>query len=397
MMQNVLRVANSRIGLVTALAVTGFAGCSVRLFNSGVAPSHTTGVVEDESWYGSGIPTVAAAPLSMDKDALPGLLDVRGVGDTAVDVSPLASVARFWRGDLAFVNWESVVASACETQNPGVDYFFRSHPSQIVAAVRHGFNVFSLANNHARDCFDPYGPKVTAENIEAIATNNPVLWHGVAAVDADEASAGEEESSAPYVAQVRAFTIKGREVKVAFAAIAVQSWRMNGVAQIVTGSENAEKPLVKQLLRSLQQSRADFRILSVHTQDESGNGRAEGVAFRTLKRLGETFIKEYGGNLVFGHGPHTKAGVKVVSRNDGRQGVIFTSLGNFVHPGLAQHGDNYVGRAVFDLSKNELRFVQVLPLRNVDGTVEFLSASTVSQPNSNFAWNTGKQSYYASF
>jgi poly-gamma-glutamate synthesis protein (capsule biosynthesis protein) len=113
--------------------------------------------------------------------------------------------------------------------------------------------------------------------------------------------------------------------------------------------------------------------------------------------VAESFIHSYNGNIVFGHGPHTKAGVKVVQRNDGRKGVIFTSLGNFLHPGLAPHYDNYVGRAVFDFETRQLRFVQVYPLGNTGDSVEFMKTSEAKSPISNFTWKTGAQSYYASF
>lgn len=346
--------------------------------------SELNAVGESNAWYQQRVTTTGAAPIAMQSADSPNFLDVRGVGDSGVDLTNLANIPAYWAADLSFMNFESVVAESCSQRNPGVDFYFRSSKEEVRKAHRAGFNLFSVANNHARDCFTPYGPSATEASMEELMSELPILWHGTAADN-------------PYEARVASFEIKGREVKVAMAAVTIQNWSMEGTAQIVLGrGENANKPEIKQLLSSLQQADADFRILSIHTQDSS-NSRYEGPAVKTLKSLAQTFITSYNGNLVFGHGPHTQAGVKVVERNDGRRGVVFTSLGNFLHPTLAAHGDNYLGRAVFDLENGmNLKAVQSFPLSNVASPSIRFNRPNVA-PKSNFDWQKGNSSFYASF
>ena len=341
-------------------------------------------VREDTSWYGSRLSTTESSPAGMNPGLLENQLDVRGVGDSGVNLSRLSQTTGYWKGDLAFMNFESVVTENCRRKNPGVDFFFQSQPSQVKFAYEQGFNLFSLANNHSRDCFQPYGPTATELEMNKLAAGLDLLWHGTSAQE-------------PYEARIKTFRIKGRDLKVAFAAVSIQSWSMAGVAQIVYGSEGVDKPEIKQLLASLQKADVDFRILSIHTQDGSGNGRREGTAFKKLKQLSELFITSYNGNLVFGHGPHTQAGVKVIERLDGRKGVIFTSLGNFLHPGLSGHGDNYLGRAVFNWEEDlQLNTVQVFPLANRPGPrIQFTRPA--SAPLANFKWRKGSSSFYATF
>jgi Bacterial capsule synthesis protein PGA_cap len=368
----------SKFSLV-ALAATTIVRC--------IAPNQSSNpdaVVEGAAWYQSKINTSAAAPLSTNKDEALGLLDIRGVGDSGVNVAGLANTQPLWRGDLGFINFESVVSPSCTRRNEGVDFFFRSDPAQIRLAKNQGFNIFSVANNHSRDCFEPYGPTATAASMTKLTQELGILWHGTSATD-------------PYQARIGSFSIKGRTIRVAFAAIAIQPWSMKGVAEIVVGSETANKPDMVRLLSSLQKANADFRVLSIHTQDSSGNGRSEGPAFQTLKSVAQSFINNYNGNIVFGSGPHTQAGVKVVERSDGRKGVIFTSLGNFLHPGLGGHSDNYLGRAAFDLENNfQLKFVQVFPLSNIGGPA-IRYHMDARNPMSNFTWTKGSTSYHASF
>ncbi|NRA63232.1 MAG: CapA family protein [Pseudobacteriovorax sp.] len=224
--------------------------------------SSVSAVRENLSYYQNRVATSDLAPVPVDYKQSPDFLDVRGVGDSGVNLSNLSKTAGYWKADLSFMNFESVVSNGCVQRNTGVDFFFNSSKSEVERAHTHGFNLFSVANNHARDCFQPYGPSVTAQSMDELASRLPLSWHGTA-----------DDNGNPYEARVKSFSIKGRDVKVAFAAISIQSWSMPGTAQIVYSSENANKPQINNLLKSLQQADANFRILSIHTQDRSGNNR----------------------------------------------------------------------------------------------------------------------------
>lgn len=372
--------------IMSTLVFTTLNHCKSRGFNS---DSDVQAVIENQDWYEKKIGISGAQ--NPDDMSTAALLDVRGVGDSGVDVGPMEDVPQLWRADLSFVNLESIVADSCSEQNSGVDFFFRSSLAQVRKAIGAGFNVFSVANNHARDCFVPYGPNITSQNMASF--NDKILWHGVSKTDEDS----NAEPLEVYTPRIKEFLIKGRKIRVAFAAIAIQSWSMNGVAQIVSSSENPNKPLITKLLTGLANADVDFRMLSVHTQDGSGNNRQEDTAVGYLKAVGERFIKDFKGNIVFGSGPHTKAGVKVVNSADGHSGVIFTSLGNFIHEGVSAHGDNILGRALFDIETKQLKTVQVMPVANGDGSVTFLSTSEASAPNSNFTWSRNTKSFFAQF
>src|SRR3990170_2612574 len=66
----------------------------------------------------------------------------------------LAGISRDVDGDLAFVNLETVITDrndlAPEGKGKGA-FHFRSHPAALKALIDAGFNLFSLANNHAFD------------------------------------------------------------------------------------------------------------------------------------------------------------------------------------------------------------------------------------------------------
>ncbi|NRA63233.1 MAG: hypothetical protein HRU19_02050 [Pseudobacteriovorax sp.] len=71
-----------------------------------------------------------------------------------------------------------------------------------------------------------------------------------------------------------------------------------------------------------------------------------------------------------------------------------------MHPGLASHGDNYLGRAVFDFeNNNQLRYIQIFHHRNSrDGSgPRIYFDMPQNAPRSNFDWNRGSSSFYASF
>ena len=146
-----------------------------------------------------------AAPL--DTAAVADLLDVRGMGDSGWsnthEKTPIAAelgkaLDRFdasgkgYRGDLTFVNWETVVGSGCSefasAYSPGKSYAFVSRTEAITQATDRGFNLFGLSNNHARDCLasadtslhgEVASAAMTAKNIEGLGDNG-ALFAGLA-------------------------------------------------------------------------------------------------------------------------------------------------------------------------------------------------------------------------
>lgn len=368
-------------------------------------------VVEDERWYDE---PVATQPndrhLVLNLDKTPGLLDVRGVGDSAWSFGARpASGSRTPRpatfdatlrqydprqdifvGDLSFINLETVVGQHCERIRQSVDFYFLTSPQAVRQAVGHGFNLLGMANNHAQDCDagrayersqTKHGPLMTEEALNGITGVN-FAWAGV----------GQGENRG---VTVKTFRVKGRAVRVALAALTFVSWAMPNTNAINFNADDVDEQVAR-ALSGFSRAQADLRILSIHTQDGSGDGRREQGAFLALKRAAVRFITRYNGDVVFGHGPHTHGGVRLIAKGRGKHGVIFTSMGNFIHDGLMSNPDNYIGRAVYDFTQMKLTQIQVFPYRNdrrQNVPVNFYgrnqSNPSVDSINANFDWQQG--------
>ena len=113
--------------------------------------------------FAGGATTPAAAPDSLPPPtAPPRTLWLRAVGDIQLD----RGVERGWEqgdlftifagarhalraADITFGNLESIAAHAGETQGHPIS--FRAHPNSLMPLEDAGFDVLSLANNHAYD------------------------------------------------------------------------------------------------------------------------------------------------------------------------------------------------------------------------------------------------------
>ena len=185
------------------------------------------------------------------------------------------------------------------------------------------------------------------------------LWHGV----------GQPNQKAS--AAVKTMTIKGKPIKVAFASL-----YMGGACSYIScvSDKNA-------LLRSLRDSNADVRILSIHSWNSATQ--------QQLVNTGREFIRNYKGDIVFGHGPHVWKPVTIVQSNSGKKGVMFESLGNFIHPNLAAKRQDMIGRVLLDLETLKIRQIQAIPLKVNGAKASFAGAlSPRSIPARNFTWRS---------
>jgi len=327
-------------------------------------------------------------PVPLDNQLATEFLDIRGVGDSAMaltyqqplkltQILPQKVTANFgerldsldptgksYRGDLSFINWESAVGNYCNGfrgSPSATSYAFVSHPDNLMEAYKRGFNLIGLANNHSWDCPNgengKHGALVSALHLSRLTTNIPAnwLWHGV----------GEEKA----VAKVKAMNIKGKEVKIAFASL-----YLGGACTYITCISDATN-----ILRSLRDADADMRILAIH----SWNNETQ----QQLVNVGREFILNYNGDLVFGHGPHEWKPVTIIQSPSGKKGVMFESLGNFIHPSLAAKRKDMIGRVLFDLETLKLRQVQAIPLKIDAAIASFNGALPANSiPSNNFTW-----------
>jgi poly-gamma-glutamate synthesis protein (capsule biosynthesis protein) len=339
---------------------------------------------------------LAAAPL--DAADATDLLDVRGMGDSGWsnthEKTPIAAdfgkaLDRFdasgkgYRGDLSFINWETVVGTGCSefasAYSPGKSYAFVSRAENITQATERGFNLFGLSNNHARDCLasadtplhgEVASAAMSAKNIEALGDEGALFAGLASAAHADDFAK----------ARVRTFTVKGRKVRVAFGSMYM------GRADCPRAACSGDK---RALFESMRDAQADVRILSLHSMGPSDQDEAV--------RAGSEFVKSYGGDVVFGEGPHVWKPVRVVRKGasfGGGTGVVFESLGNFLHPSLGGQAKNFIGRALFDLRTLKLRQVQVLPVANAGRDVKW-SGVDGGALQANLRWSPSTRGVYA--
>ncbi|MBX3262327.1 MAG: CapA family protein [Labilithrix sp.] len=326
--------------------------------------------------------SLAPAPLKSSESSL---IDVRGVGDAAWskthERTPLsaafgAALDRFdatgqsYRGDLSFINWETVVGSDCtQFASPyvrGRSYAFVSRPENLTQAYERGFNLVALSNNHTRDCHASTETTARGEGASVAMTARAIEGLGdLAWLTAGVAGTGEDDSAR---AKVRTFTIKGREVRVAFGSL--YTGRASCPRAACSGDARA-------LFESLRDAPADLRVLAAHSMAAADQDE--------LVRKSIEFVERYGGDVVFGHGPHVWKPVRVVKKSSGGKGVIFESLGNFLHPSLAAQSRNFIGRALFDPETLSLRQVQLIPVANAGMDVR-LSTADAGAVASNLRW-----------
>ena len=341
-------------------------------------------------------PVSALAPQPLDTSATE-LIDIRGVGDsgwsktheaTPIEAEFGAALDRFdrtghgVRGDLSFINWETVVGSRCtqfgSAYRAGASYAFVSRPENLDQAYARGFNLVALSNNHTRDCHgspeasstgEVASVEMTAGAMARVDAGKDWLWSGIG-----------DDAADVRRARVRTFQIKGRAVKVAFAsaytgrATCPRAACMNDVRAVMT---------------SLRDADADVRILAMHSRASDDQDQ--------LARLGVEFVRDFNGDVVFGHGPHKWKPVRVVRKGaqfGGGTGVVFESLGNFLHPALGAQSRNFIGRALLDAHTLKLAQVQLIPVANA-GTEIRWSTTSAAEVDSNLRWSRTERGVFA--
>ncbi|MBT8106771.1 MAG: CapA family protein [Gammaproteobacteria bacterium] len=255
------------------------------------------------------------------------LPDDDGVGFLA-DVAPALSAA-----DVAFGNLEGVLVDGGEPakkcSNPNACYLFRSPTRYAGYYATAGFDVMSLANNHARD----FGEEGRSSTMQALA------------------AAGIHHS--------------GREGD--FASFEANGLRVGVLAYAVTRESNMllDYELAEQTVRQFAATH-DIVMVTFH-------GGAEGVDAANLPFAEEEYygeprgdvvkfarmVVDAGADLVIGHGPHV---VRAMERYNDR--LIAYSLGNFA---------TYYG-----ISVAGIKGIAPILLTTLDGDGRFVEGSIVS-------------------
>jgi poly-gamma-glutamate capsule biosynthesis protein CapA/YwtB (metallophosphatase superfamily) len=256
-------------------------------FSSAQAPN-----VETQS--ADKISIAAVGDIMLGSTSQPDRLPPEDGAKMLVDVAPLLSAADIAFGNLEGPMLEGGTSAKCRPDSK-LCYAFRV-PTRYGKHLKDaGFDLMSLANNHASD-FGLEGRTSTRRVLDQLGI----------------AHAGADFKDIPYL------NIKGRKIGVvAFATNAV-SYNLNDIA--------AARRIVAQVA---QQS--DIVIVSFH-------GGAEGAGAQNVPRETEIFLGEQRGNLrefthavvdagadlVLGSGPHVVRGMEIYNNR-----LIAYSLGNF--------------------------------------------------------------------
>ncbi|MBY0316902.1 MAG: CapA family protein [Bdellovibrionales bacterium] len=286
--------------------------------------------------------------------------------------------------DFNFLNMESVVT---DRRDLTTDQKFsqRSHPAGLEYLVRErGFNLISLANNHATD-FGQEGLNESYKNLRRIEKQLPFSFSGIGSV---------RETTTPEI-------INYKGIRIAFAAMGMKgdgredrgrptenSIGMLSVRRCANGqNETAGSPCAdysdyRKVLENLRDAPADFRILSLHEGTELAayvnpkNPPEDSRQRRENRRVIMKFdmAEAYGVDLIIGHHSHNVRAVRWQNNK-----LSFFGLGNFLFLG----GQNYMDKPLWNryglfakvylsVVKNsqghrqiKLSAVEVIPLKNM--------------------------------
>jgi poly-gamma-glutamate synthesis protein (capsule biosynthesis protein) len=225
------------------------------------------------------------------------MVNEKGNGDSRFPFLEIADHLK--EADIVFGNLEGVISD--KGTEVGSIYSFRAEPEAIKGLVFAGFNVLSVANNHAFD--------YSREALEDCLTR--LNGNGIGYVGAGFT---EKEAFSPLIREVGG-------VKIAFLAytdLGPETWQAvkddSGIAWI-SGNDTER---IKQDIKSAKEV-SDVLIVSLHSGEEYQEAPSQSqVDFSRM-------AVEAGAELLVGHHPH------VVQPNEKYQdGWIFYSLGNFV-------------------------------------------------------------------
>ncbi len=314
------------LGIAAAVVVLLFAGSQLHAATR-VSPCDSTELTA----------SIGASQIASPQPSAPDRLTIVLVGDTGFNptdakVDPagvrkgkrklsftdtLAGISGDIDGDLAFVNLETVVTDRNDLAPEGKGdggYHFRSHPAALHALINAGFNLFSLANNHAYDYGAP-GIEETLYHLAVANSGKAIAYAGIGA-DLDEA--------------IRPGCLDLGGTRIAFSAIGI----ITGDRPQYRAGPNKpgqasyrDRADFEAAVNKLAAMPADYRILSIHYGLEGRVVPDE----RQLADWRGFAAGDKGIDLIIGHHPHVAQGVEL----DGKS-LIFYGLGNFLHPGTAE-------------------------------------------------------------
>jgi poly-gamma-glutamate synthesis protein (capsule biosynthesis protein) len=216
-------------------------------------------------------------------------------------------ISRDLHADLTFANLETQVDDA----SAGSGYpKFNARPGLLTALRKAGVGVLSVANNHALDA-GPAGLVRTLDNIEKAG----ILFTGAGRTKADAEQAVSVTANG-VTAAFLAYTYGTNE------NIPGKKKGMPAVNILRAGSEPDLAAAAARVRKA--RTAADLLIVSLHWGEEYAT---EPTVWQ--RRVAGELI-EAGADIILGHHPHVLQPIETYAAQDGRQGLIAFSLGNFV-------------------------------------------------------------------
>ncbi len=221
-------------------------------------------------------------------------------------------------GDLAFVNLETVVTDRNDLKpekkgggDKDAPFHFRSHPAAVKALIDLGFNLFSLANNHASD-YGATGIEETLYHLAVANTERAIAYAGIG-------------SNFAEAIKPACLDLDGTRIGVdAIGIISGDDPQYRATDKSAGQASYRNRTDFEAVVNRLVALPADYRILSIHYGLE---GRVV-PDDRQLADWRDYAASEKGIDLIIGHHAHVAQGVVL----DGKS-LIFYGMGNFLHPG----------------------------------------------------------------
>ncbi|MEM5947262.1 CapA family protein [Spirochaetia bacterium 38H-sp] len=250
--------------------------------------------------------------------------------------------------DISFCNLETVL----QKDKPNSTFpFFSVKPAYVEAAIKAGFDVFSIANNHSCDQ-GKTGVFSTIDNLMELAKTYKIAFNG----------AVEDKKDLFVPTEIRI-----KDISIGFLAVTAFLNAQDG-AEYINRKYFYNSKLKKELLEQIKKNRSkyDLFILSVHAGTE--------YAQKPDKKKAD-FFKEAilaGVDIIWAHHPHVLQPYKIYIQDNRIKGIVMYSMGNlisgqtwFITPGdykadRAPTGDSLL--LGIKVRKN-LQEVEILPAR----------------------------------
>jgi len=213
---------------------------------------------------------------------------------------PFLKIAgEFQKADVVFGNLEGPISDKGE--KVGSIYSFRADPRAIEGLKFAGFNVLSLANNHAFD----YGRQALEDSLAKLSRSG---------IDYVGAGFNESEAYSPVIKEINGTKIGF----LAYTDLGSPYWKATADASGIAWIDEEQLGLAKSQIEKAK-SEVDILIVSLHSGEEYTEAPAQFQVEFSKAAI------DAGADLTVGHHPH------VVQKPEIYNGkYIFYSLGNFI-------------------------------------------------------------------